>query len=998
MIKFFRLLLSLFVVFCFTIASGQTVDANYEDGNIYLKIKSTAMSSVSNHNNDPGNFPFLQQFTKDYTVSEFRQLYTFAKHQGLENIFKISISEISNIDYAIAALSKLEEVEYAEKVPYKRFFYTPNDTSFNNTNQWNLFKVNAQSAWSYIGNPAPSPTIIAIVDDGMDIDHIDLKDNVWFNELERYGLPGVDDDGNFIVDDSLGYDFGDFDNDPHPNDPSWYHGTHVSGIAGAVTNNVTGIASLGFNSRLMAVKASYSNLFVSNGFEAIAYAAENGANVINLSWGTPIYSITERNTVLYAYLLGAVVVAAAGNTNDATVNYPAAYPHVISVASTSHNDTKSIGTTYGQWIDVCAPGTNIYSTTPGNNFLTTSGTSMAAPMVAGLAALMKSYNPLLSPDQIIDCILNSTDNIDFMNPTMTGLLGKGRINAYKAMQCISGTKNKLDASLTEVVRPINNVCSGNFVPEILLKNVGTDNLQSAIIKYSLDNGAYQTYQWVGDIAHDSIISIILPSMQVGSGTHSLKAYCTKPNGGLDWNFLNDTINSEFTLFNSGLSLPFSEDFENGLDYNKWSVSNPDKNKTWEVKNITVDGQPNKSAFINLFNYDDKGQRDGLITPPLNFSGYDSISLHFTYAWQRNFRQEFTDSLIVYASTDCGNTFPFRIAQYYQDSTTIFATTADTLDLYFIPSTSAQWCGNLLNCIDLNLTPLAGSSSVMIKFETYNNFNNNMYIDNVSVAGVSFATEAPTGNSISASASSICAGDFVTFTANNQSNTATQWSWTFSNGVPSSSNSQSVTVQFNNPGSASVLLNIGNALGNANVTLTPPITINPLPSVNILQNDTVICVGNSITLNASGASTYTWSPNIGLSDTLGNMVIAEINFPITYQVTGVSAAGCTNFDDIIIDTTMCLGINSANYDKSLNVYYDIVNNQLYLKTADKNLSGANLTIHNSLGQIVWSRNLSQSSHSIERIADCNLWSNGIYFIQINTSNKEYINAKFIIQKQ
>ena len=119
----------------------------------------------------------------------------------------------------------------------------------------------------------------------------------------------------------------------------------------------------------MAVKVTTQIYMPSNGYEAIAYAADNGADVINLSWGTPVESITEANTtILYAYYLGAVVVAAAGNTNDATVNYPAAYPHVICVASTSGNDTKAVGTTYGQHIDVSAPGINIYSNIPGNGF------------------------------------------------------------------------------------------------------------------------------------------------------------------------------------------------------------------------------------------------------------------------------------------------------------------------------------------------------------------------------------------------------------------------------------------------------------------------------------------------------------------------------------------------------------------------------------------------------------------------------------------------------
>lgn len=976
-------------------ASAQTISPYFEDGNIYIKIKPNVIVNPTQHKNQIGSFPFLADFANTYTVTEFRQLYTFAKHPGLENIFKISIAERHLIQQSIETLSKLEAIEYAEKVPYKKYFSTPpNDTSYNNTLQWNLFKINAQIAWNFIGNAAPSSSIVAIVDDGLDINHIDLKDNLWVNNLEMNGLPGVDDDGNFVIDDSLGYDFGDFDPDASPNDVSWTHGTHVSGIAGAVTNNVTGIASIAYNARLMAVKGSNSNLYVSNGYEAIAYAADNGADVINLSWGAPVESVTEANTIMYAYFLGAVIVAASGNSNDATVNFPAAYPHVISVSSTANNDTKATGTTYGQWIDVSAPGVNILSTAPGNAYAVLSGTSMASPLVAGLAALMKTYNPMLGPDQIKQCIKNNTDNIDFMNPNFIGKLGTGRINAFKAMQCVNATRNQIDASLTKFALPDAYSCVSSFNPKISLKNAGTSNLQSITISYKIDNEPVQMMLWSGDMGYDSLQYIELPAISLTSGQHTLLAYCSNPNGALDWSFLNDTISTTFEILNAGKSLPFSENFDSGFEQQHWKVSNPDNDKSWQIKSGTIDGTANKAAFINMFNYDQIGQRDGLITPPLNFMGYDSISLSFDYAWKMNFRQN-PDTLILLASIDCGESFPVRLATFYNDSLNPFATSMDTMDNYFNPLLSSLWCGNVTNCINIDLSALVGNPSVLLKFETYNNFNNNLFIDNVNIVGTSTATAPPANASITASTAAICQGGLITFSANESNNSATQWNWTFSNGTPSSATGQTVTIMFDTPGTVNANLIIGNTNGTINVSLGSSINIDPLPLVNILQNDTAICADNSIILNVTGADTYQWSPFIGLSDTIGNVVTANPQQPITYIVAGISAAGCLNFDTIHIDTTICLGLTTADFDANFKVYYNPSNGFITIHTKDYEFNNHTLNLYNAVGQLIFQSSLTQQAGTQMPLIDCLELSNGFYFTTISGHGMKLKTDKILV---
>lgn len=992
-----RTLILLFALLFCAPAWSQTVNPFYEDGNLYIKVKSYAAVASDKASNQIADFSFLSNFSQAYTVTNFKKLYAFAKHKGLENIYKITIDEKYSIDQAVQELSKLKELEYAEKVPYKTYFATPpNDTSYNNVQQWNLFKINAQVAWNFIGPPNPSQTIIAVIDDGLDINHVDLKNNLWINNAERTGLPGVDDDGNFIIDDSLGYDFGNFDSDPSPNDVAWHHGTHVAGIAGAVTNNTTGVASIAYNARLMAVKGSSSNLFVSNGYEAVAYAADNGADVINLSWGSPAYSITEANTILYAYFLNAVVVSAAGNTNDATVNYPAAYPHVICVAGTANNDTKTFGSTYGQHIDVSAPGVNIYSTIPGNNFGLMTGTSMASPLVAGLAALMKTFNPLLSPDQIEDCIKNNTDNIDFMNPNFPGKLGTGRINAFKAMQCVNQTRNQLDASIAQIAVPDVFSCSSSITPLVALKNCGTSNLQSVTIAYRIDNGALNQIQWTGNMGFDSLQFLSLGALTFTSGNHQLKVYCSGPNGQLDWNFFNDTLTVNFEVLNAGRTLPFAEDFENGFAVNDWRISNPDQDVTWQVKSGSLDGSPNKAAFINMFNYADKGQRDGLITPPLSFVGFDSLKLTFDYAWKRNYRQE-SDTLIVRASTDCGESFPFRLGTFFHDTLNVFATASDTMDNYFNPTLSSLWCGALNNCIELDLTALAGNSSVLIKFETYNHFNNNLFIDNINISGISDTLNAPSGTVITVDTTSICEGDVITFTASDTSNSATSWNWSFPSGTPSTASGQIVTIQFNTAGSVNVNLTASNQAGSGTANLTTPVGVNALPVVNILQNDTAICHDNPLQLNVTGALNYTWSPSIGLSSTTGSNVTALPQQNITYVVTGTNAAGCVNFDTIHIDTTACLGINQYLSDNNVYFYYDALTAQIHLFAGGIAPEQVTVQLYNALGQKIAGTQIYVQANSNIQVISCSNLSEGIYFVSLLNKDSIVKTAKIFVQQ-
>lgn len=301
----------------------------------------------------------------------------------------------------------LEElVEFAEPDYVAVAYLVPNDPGY--AYQWALPKIQAPQAWDL--TTGSSAIRIAILDTGIDQDHEDLRAKIVANR-------------NFTtsptVDDRQG------------------HGTHVAGIAAAVTNNARGVAGVGFNAVLMNVKVLDDNgsgqySWIANG---IVWAADNGAHVINMSLGGPATSSTLEAAVRYAYSRGVVLVAAAGNENTSSPSYPAYYPECIAVAATDQNDAKASFSNYGAWVDIAAPGVSIYSTLPNHtnrtgvrNYGYLSGTSMAAPHVAGVAALIKARYPTLTNAQIAQRLLATGD------PTTGFTTAIRRVNAYRAVQ------------------------------------------------------------------------------------------------------------------------------------------------------------------------------------------------------------------------------------------------------------------------------------------------------------------------------------------------------------------------------------------------------------------------------------------------------------------------------------------------------------------------------------------------------------------------------------
>ncbi|MBN1297268.1 S8 family serine peptidase, partial [bacterium] len=335
------------------------------------------------------------------------------------------------------AVQNLPNVEYAS-LNYLMFTdEIPNDPDYNKQYHWPL--IHAEEAWSVIHGT--SSVTVAIIDSGTDMDHEDLAANIWTNSGE---IPGnsIDDDGNGYIDDVSGWDFANDDNNPDNVNVDNDHGTHVAGIVSAVSGNGIGVAGGSWNCPIMILKVFPNNgggASVGDVVEAIRYATDMGARVINLSLGNNQYTDIQAQAVLYAYNAGVVVVCAAGNggsdgIGDSTPHYPSAHVGAIGVGSSNRFNEKDGSSNYGEeYVDVFAPGVAIRSTLPGNAYGNLSGTSMASPVAAAFAALILSKTPTLTPDEVQLLMQAGCECIDESNPAYRGQLDPGRINFYNSL-------------------------------------------------------------------------------------------------------------------------------------------------------------------------------------------------------------------------------------------------------------------------------------------------------------------------------------------------------------------------------------------------------------------------------------------------------------------------------------------------------------------------------------------------------------------------------------
>ncbi|WP_341357004.1 cell wall-binding repeat-containing protein [Rossellomorea sp. y25] len=327
-----------------------------------------------------------------------------------EGKFEVLSVPRKDVSSTLSKLNNNENIEYAE---VDQLVYTqaaaPNDTYFNNQSQdFQVMKV--LEAWENY-NPIEEVTV-AIVDSGIDLKHPELRSRLvegknFINEEE----PPVDRSG---------------------------HGTHVAGLVGAVTNNKMGIASAAEKVKLMPVKVfEGKTTYMSTVIQGIRYAADNGADIINLSLGSYSNMKALEDAIDYAVDKGALVVGAAGNDDEHAVLYPATYPEVLAVGSVDSTTlTKSTFSNFGETVDISAPGTNIFSTWM-DGYQALDGTSMSTAIVSSVSSMVKQQYPFLKGLQVKDVLENSTTPLPEVDR-----LGTGLINAEEALNFVQ-TKNRI---------------------------------------------------------------------------------------------------------------------------------------------------------------------------------------------------------------------------------------------------------------------------------------------------------------------------------------------------------------------------------------------------------------------------------------------------------------------------------------------------------------------------------------------------------------------------
>jgi len=334
-----------------------------------------------------------------------------------------------------AELGDDPDIKYAQPNYIYERCGDPNDPEF--ADQYAHQLIQMSDAWDI--STGSRDVVVAVLDTGVDVNHPDLKDNIWVNEDETPNN-GVDDDNNGYIDDVSGWNFEHDNNDVTP-ELSWYelegHGTQVSGVIAGTGNNGTGVCGVNWTGSIMALRMSLdvTSAEVAAGLD---YAAANGADIVNMSFGSsdfaPEGDPAVKEAIDNAYAQGVLLVASAGNDDTALPNYPAAYYNVMAVSSTDGLDIKTGHSSFGHWVDIAAPGTDIVTTDLDSKYIATAGTSFSGPYVAAVGALVMSHKPDLTHAQVRAVLENTTDPVQYgaMDPSL-GYVGTGRVNAYKAL-------------------------------------------------------------------------------------------------------------------------------------------------------------------------------------------------------------------------------------------------------------------------------------------------------------------------------------------------------------------------------------------------------------------------------------------------------------------------------------------------------------------------------------------------------------------------------------
>ena len=421
------ILILLSLVLYSTAVYSQAFDEPYK---VVFKVKREHADKCSK---DAVRLPEVSAILQQKNVNTTKIFPNHRKEKSKQLVDLSTLYEIENTNASVLrqltlALQKQEAIEYAELLYPAQLAYTPSDSE--NTKQWYLQAIDAFNAWGI--EQGDTNVVVGIVDTGFDIDHPDLVDAIAYNHDDP--INGMDDDLDGYVDNYYGWNVANRNNNI---DISFFgHGTNVAGIASAATDNVTGISGVGFNTKMLLVKGEDEKSGrLQNVYEGMVYAADQGAFIINNSWGSFFYSEFGQEIVNYCALnKGALVIAAIGNNGADTLFYPAAYENVLSVGSLLPGDTLKESSNFGYYVDLYAPGEDMWTCNAIGGYQYNGGTSMAAPVVAGVAALVKSRFPNYTAKQISILLKNTADDLENINAaTYQDKLGSGKVNAFRAL-------------------------------------------------------------------------------------------------------------------------------------------------------------------------------------------------------------------------------------------------------------------------------------------------------------------------------------------------------------------------------------------------------------------------------------------------------------------------------------------------------------------------------------------------------------------------------------
>jgi serine protease len=425
----------LFSVLVTGLHASTPIPAPYQKGKVIFRMAPEYRASSRVSGIDLAEFQVIFNQIKAASVSK-----KFPRHEmpathfdargnklvDLSLIYEVSFDPAMPVNKVVQSLLATGKVIYAEPVYTMELLYNPNDPD--TASQYYLTLIKAFDAWDI--NQGDTNFVVGVTDTGADLDHPDLAAGIKYNYADP--INGVDDDGDGFTDNFYGWDVGDNDNDPSVD---VVHGSFVCGLAGASTDNGTGIAGTGFKTRFLPVKIS-SNGVLNAAYDGIVYAADHGCQVINCSWGGFGGGQFGQDVVDYATInKNSLVVGASGNSNNEAPFFPASYNNVLSVTGTNNTDTKWVNSSYGAFVDMCAPGEGIYSTIFDNNYSFSSGTSFAAPIVAAAAGILRTQFAFYTPMQIAEQLRMTSDDIYSVpgNASYLNKLGKGRLNLFRAL-------------------------------------------------------------------------------------------------------------------------------------------------------------------------------------------------------------------------------------------------------------------------------------------------------------------------------------------------------------------------------------------------------------------------------------------------------------------------------------------------------------------------------------------------------------------------------------